>query len=179
MRLRYTPEQEQYLRDNYGKMSRQQIADYLGRSVFAIQNKADKMGLTTNIDWSEEDLKFLHQHYEKMDMAELINRLGRTHKAILTIAHRLGLKRDLSVNNYLSGRSFNGVKRQFREKKKRITSAIIRVAKPKPEVKVKDRVIVPTEPFRVNKKTVLYIPVGTSEEKKQRLFELYNKNKVA
>ena len=161
----WTDKDIQYLKDNYGKIPKSEIAKKLKRTEMSISCKAQKMKLFYNNIWTDEQIEYLKANYPTTDMQVIIDTIGKSYKAITPMASRLGVKRIR-------------VKKE-KVKKPKITSAIIRVAKPKPEVKVKERVIVPTEPFRVNKKTVLYIPVGTTEEKKQRLFELYNKNKVA
>ncbi len=180
----YSPAEETFILENYHKqLTCQAIADALGRTVDAIQHKAMMMGLTSK-GWTEEQKKYLADNYEKADMTAMMKHLDKKAKAISAKAFRMGLHRDLSVNNFRSGRSYNGTKRNERP-------APIKTIQPK-VIQVLGHVNKPAKPrsktfatipfsldgkmwLHIDRRTHICVPADASPEQLQKIISRYKK----
>lgn len=98
MGRRWEEEEVRLLRDNYGVVNTDNIANILKRSFESVKNKAQRLGLRKNVIWSDdEDIYLEYFVYERdeniMEAAEF---LGRTKVAVV---NRLAVlrKRDENV----------------------------------------------------------------------------------
>jgi len=78
---KWTEEELNYLRSQYGTMSAQGIADEIGRTKSSVQTKARELDLTDEQAsglWSDEDIAFLRENYLKLGADECARQLGRS-----------------------------------------------------------------------------------------------------
>lgn len=66
----YTLEDEEYLRKNYGKILGMEIAKNIGHSYSSIRQKAKKMGLTSELDHSPEQIRKMSEKKSKQIFPE-------------------------------------------------------------------------------------------------------------
>lgn len=88
----WSPVEDKYLRDNWGKASSKELAAALGRSQSAVQKRAQAIGLSRPDEWIEAELVLMRELYEKEGPKGLAMRLGRTPKAVQQQALRMGLR---------------------------------------------------------------------------------------
>jgi len=89
-----------YLKMNYGKKTSKDIVLALNRSQHSVYNKAEELGLGTNIcgrgrKWKEKEIQFLRKSYEEKPVGEIARELGRSISSVQQKARRLGLKSSL------------------------------------------------------------------------------------
>lgn len=93
----WTHNEQKLLKELYAKgLTAKQIAEKVGRSEFAVYNRASKIGLCEksekNTRWVQAEDDFLIKNYSKCRMGYLIKRLGRTRGAIMARARFLKLR---------------------------------------------------------------------------------------
>lgn len=100
-RIKWTKQEEQFLIDNYDKLTNKEIAKILGRrNKNIIQNKAQKMGITKKIrkiygnskPWTKNDDDVVRNYYGKMPAGNIGNKLGRSVSSIHHRGNILGLR---------------------------------------------------------------------------------------
>lgn len=91
----WTQEEIDYIRENYGKISGQEIADHLGINRRLLVTEAQRHGIRSprNRDWKSSDLRILRERFPTGDLSQLSKDLGRTLPAIKAKARQLGLRR--------------------------------------------------------------------------------------
>jgi len=89
----WTPDEEQYLRDHYRKVSHAEIGDALGRSACAIKTRAQVIGLTTRRRWNADSLAILKKKYADTRTQTLADLLERPICSVYNKAFALGLKK--------------------------------------------------------------------------------------
>lgn len=97
-----TSEQEQYIRDNYGKLSQSQLASALNVSINSIIGYAKKNGLTSAktfgkapVEWSDTEILILKEYYPVRTNAEMLTMLpDKSEKQVYRKANALGIKKD-------------------------------------------------------------------------------------
>lgn len=89
----WEPWEDEFMITNYGKLSRQEIAKKLNRTVPAINNRAKKLDLRTKkpSDWTEEEISFMCANWRNMSIKNIAKRLGRSFHAVEVKATRLQL----------------------------------------------------------------------------------------
>ena len=95
---KYTDAEKQFVIDNYGKMTAQEIANSLDRtvSVSAVKGLAKRLGVAgkPSVLFSDEEVQFVQDNYLTMTSSEIAEKIGRTIKSIESIKYRLGLKKN-------------------------------------------------------------------------------------
>jgi DNA-binding CsgD family transcriptional regulator/DNA-directed RNA polymerase specialized sigma24 family protein len=96
----WTEEDDRYVREHYGKKTRREIAEALGRTIPLVGWRAEKLGLTREFrdmektrPWTRTEETFLRKNYGKLTYAQIAEKLDRTHAAVSGRAARLGLRR--------------------------------------------------------------------------------------
>jgi len=91
---RWSDWEVEFLRENWGKLKIQEIAERLGRTGDTVKWKAKTLGLPRlRREWTEEELKFLRENYGKLPDGEIAERLGRSKGAVTFKALTLGLRK--------------------------------------------------------------------------------------
>jgi len=106
MRMEWTYWEIKYLKDNWNKKTKEEIAKHLGRSVSSIYNKAYKLGLvqrrSSRRKWTKEEEEFLAEYWGLYSMEHIASKLNRTVNAIQVRAVRLGLGPFLESGDYVT-----------------------------------------------------------------------------
>ncbi|GAB4287711.1 MAG: hypothetical protein Kow0098_04650 [Ignavibacteriaceae bacterium] len=91
----WTEEEVAFLRNNYNRMPFANICSKLNRSVYAVKNKASRLGITETpaTPWTEEEIDYLKNNYKKYEYKQIAAHLGRTEKAVVVKARALKLKK--------------------------------------------------------------------------------------
>lgn len=88
----WSPIEDKYLRDTWGKASVKELSAALGRSQTSIHKRAPVLGLTRPDEWNEAELALMREHFEAEGPVGLSMRLGRTPNAVKLQAGRMGLR---------------------------------------------------------------------------------------
>lgn len=105
-RRTWTDAEVKYLRENYGKLTLQELADQLGKTVPAVSGKAGLLGFrgAKMPPWSEKECEYLRDNWGRLKFSILASRLNRTETAVLIKAKRLGLGPTKSGQGLLTAR---------------------------------------------------------------------------
>ena len=77
-----------YLRENYTKMTKYEIAEHLGRTPSAITGRAYVLGLRSrNFAWTEKAVKILNENRGKMLSRDIAKKLGTTLSSVRNKLH--------------------------------------------------------------------------------------------
>lgn len=88
----FTPEDIQYLKENYAKESVDDICKYLSKNKSAVTHIASKLGLSNDIYYySDDDIQFIKDNYDVLTNNEIADALHKTIFAIETKINKLGL----------------------------------------------------------------------------------------
>jgi hypothetical protein len=89
----WTDEELTFLRENWGKLPRAELARRLNRSIPSINDKAGTLGLRRKkeLRWTPEDITFLRENWGKLSICQLAKKLNRTKHGILVKSKRLKL----------------------------------------------------------------------------------------
>lgn len=91
LKLRWDEQEETFLKVNCYKMTMEEIAKHLDRTVSSIKNKANKLGILIDKRWSDADDAVLRAEYKGTNAEEIATKLGRTKAAIVGRAFLAGL----------------------------------------------------------------------------------------
>lgn len=137
--MRWTKEEEQFLRDNYGEHGPAYCAEKLGRTYNSVQQRARKLNLKAG--WSEQEEQFLTNNYAEHGPTYCAKQLNRTYASVNIKASKLNLTKakfnstwskeetQFLTNNYANngptycaeklGRTYKSVERKSTELKLR------------------------------------------------------------
>jgi len=90
----WTPEQDRFLKANYGKLQFKEIAEILGKPVSSISMRVTRLNIPRTIKeptWTQNDIQFLRQNWGKFSIRSLASRLHRTGNSIMVKSKRLKL----------------------------------------------------------------------------------------
>jgi len=94
----WTDEEDDYLRKNYGKRTRKEIAEVIGRTVPLVSWRARKLGLTAEhctVDnprpWTADEDEVLEKEFKYLTYDQLAEKLDRTSASVAARIVRLGL----------------------------------------------------------------------------------------
>lgn len=90
-RPRWTPEENAYLRENYGSVPRAEIAGALGRSLDAVYHQASRLGVRVKQRWTETEIRIISEHQGTRREAAAI--LGRGYDAVQAQVSAIGAVR--------------------------------------------------------------------------------------
>lgn len=99
----WSSDETEFLKNNYPKLSMQNIAKILNRSVRAVESRIGRLGLySTNraklITWSSDEVKFLKENYLKLSLREIAKSLNRSIGSVGGQSRRLKLRQQ-EINN--------------------------------------------------------------------------------
>lgn len=98
--VRWNSNEINYLKENYGKKTNEEIAKYLGKTISSVQHKAEREGIKSSKYWTDDEIEFLKNNYKDMTYKELSNKLGRSKSAIDIKINKLGFKKSNYNYNY-------------------------------------------------------------------------------
>lgn len=88
---RWSNEEIEYIKNNYGLMTPKEIGEYLGRTRGSVVAKAHDLKIGKIDKWSDKEEQFLIDNHNIMSKKEIAKVLGRTETAIDVRMSRLGL----------------------------------------------------------------------------------------
>lgn len=88
---RWTDQETEYLRANYGRLSVEELSEALRRPAPSIYSKANVARVTRHPRWSSEEDALLRSKYGTMRAAEIGRLLGRPEKSVYWRAMKLKL----------------------------------------------------------------------------------------
>ena len=100
-RVGWTKKETSFLKENYGKMSFEELAKNLGRSVGSVSGKVSGLGLPLKKAkkdknnrklWTKDDVQYLKNNYGKKSVKVLAKQLKRTPYSITSKAHEINVK---------------------------------------------------------------------------------------
>lgn len=103
----WTEGEEAYLKEAFAHTPNKELAEKLGRSLLALKNKANRMGLSKTVpeevkdldrrgqSWEPDELETLEEYYPGASVEDLAKVLGRTPRSIYLKALNLGLRKDI------------------------------------------------------------------------------------
>jgi hypothetical protein len=101
----WTAEEDDYLREHYGKKTRREIAEAIGRTIPLVGWRAAKLGLTQefrNMEkarvWTGAEDNQLRKLYGTLTYEQIAEKLDRTRAAVVGRAVRLGLSGHATIN---------------------------------------------------------------------------------
>lgn len=85
---------EDFIKENFNKMTKQQMADHLGISYNKIDNIIRKMGLRhyKSIKYTDDELNFIKENYPKYGCKYCADKLGRSRIALGKKIKKMGLQ---------------------------------------------------------------------------------------
>lgn len=92
----WSPEDEAFIWENWGKVDREIIAATLGRTLCACQLKASKLGISrgqVQRHWSHCEDDFLRQNYQTMPTEHLASHVNHPTGAVLARAKLLMVRK--------------------------------------------------------------------------------------
>ena len=98
---KWTEEEIQYLKDNYGKVRSADL--YLpGRTWTAIKDKANKLGLIGFRQWTDADVEYLEDSWGVVSIGTIAKNLNKSVNAVIIKAQKLDLGPFLDSGDYLT-----------------------------------------------------------------------------
>lgn len=95
-RKNWTIEETEFLKENYGEIPLEEIAQKLDRTIPSIKHKAERNGIKSKLKieraWTDKQVQYLKENYKTHTNIELAKILNKTKVAIDLKANILGLK---------------------------------------------------------------------------------------
>lgn len=99
---RWTPEEEQYIRDHWKTQSEAEMAEALDRPEGAVRSKRRELRCSSQNVWTPEEEQYLEEHWGAVSIPSIAKKLNRTVNAIKVRAFRLGLGGVLDAGDYVT-----------------------------------------------------------------------------
>lgn len=101
-RRKYSEEELIFIRNNYYKMTRNELGKLLDRNPTSVSNVSNLMGLYKKPRWADDDDSFLVDNYSCMTLESLCEALGKTESSIYHRIQDLGLQTKKEHYDYIS-----------------------------------------------------------------------------
>ena len=99
---RWTPEEEQYIRDHWETQSEAEMAKALGRLEGAVRGKRRELRCSAQKVWTPEEEQYLEEHWGAVSIPGIAKHLGRTVNSIKVRSARMGLGGVLNAGDYVT-----------------------------------------------------------------------------
>lgn len=96
-RRQYTQGEIEHLKENYSKLTPEQLCNYFRRSFISIKRKANDLGLNRCNMYTQEEIEYLKENYVKLTHDQLCKYLKRSRASITNKARELNLIKDKSI----------------------------------------------------------------------------------
>lgn len=100
MATKWTKDQVDFLKDNYGAISNEELCHKLNKTWSSITHKVSRENIKSPRMWSEEELQYLKDNYKTKTYKEIAQNLGRTIPAVELKVRRLMLKKSKYEYNH-------------------------------------------------------------------------------
>lgn len=106
---RWTPEEDDFLRANWQKMSDEEMAEAVGHPLSSTKARRGKLGLChrkgcRGKDWTQEELDYIHEVWGEKTIPQIAKHLGRSIDAVKIKTTRLGYTGQKWYGNMMSAR---------------------------------------------------------------------------
>lgn len=91
MAAKWTKDQIDFLKNNYGKIPKEELCQKLNKTWSSISHKAIRENINSPREWTEEELQYLKDNYKDKTYNEIAKVLGRSKSAVDLKINRLGL----------------------------------------------------------------------------------------
>lgn len=108
----WSVQEEQWLKENYNKLPKAEIAKHLGRSIKAVTNKAKYLDITEQNNWTTDEIAWLKENRSKYSLQECANKLGRSKKALIAFC----LKQNIQAIPNWTAAEVDWLKSHYKEK---------------------------------------------------------------
>lgn len=108
----WSDQEEQWLKENYNKLPKAEIAKHLGRSIKAVTNKAKYFGISEQDNWTTDEIAWLKENRSKYSLQECADKLGRSKNAITHYCLKLNIQ---AIPNWTAD-EVNWLKFHYKEK---------------------------------------------------------------
>jgi hypothetical protein len=111
----YTLEEEQFLLENYKKMTFVDMAIHLNRHPSTVSGKCYRMGLKKNVSrpFSSDEIQIIRDNFRKLSWKTIGEMIGRSSDSVKHKCHSLGLKR--TDQESIAIQKFHCSKTQFKK----------------------------------------------------------------
>ena len=93
-RKRFTKEEIEFLKENKGKMTNEQLAEELGRSIDSVTHKLSRLGIAReSYEWTDEKDIFLRENISTLSYRQLAERLGTTISSVRARCKKANIKK--------------------------------------------------------------------------------------
>lgn len=99
---RWTPTEEEYIRDHWRSQSDAEMAKALGRSEGAVRTKRRQLRCSPQKTWTPEDEEYLREAWGRVSIPGIAKHLDRTVNAVKVHVARLGLGAVLANGDYVT-----------------------------------------------------------------------------
>lgn len=91
IRKTWSQKEINYITENYGVFTANEMAVYLGRTPMSVKHKLDRLNIKSPNRWSDDELQFIKDNYKTMTYSDIAKALGRTKSAVDCKVNNLGL----------------------------------------------------------------------------------------
>lgn len=99
---RWTPEEEQYIRDNWQTQTDAEMAAAIDRLEGGVRNKRRELRCSPQPTWTPEELEYLEEKWGTVSIPGIAKNLGRSVSAVRGKASKLGLGAVLMGGEYVT-----------------------------------------------------------------------------
>ena len=89
--VRWKANEVEFLKENYGVLKLEEIANAVNKTVLAVKRKAERDGIKSARKWTDEEIEYLKNNYKDKTYKEMTKYLNRSKAAIDIKINRLGL----------------------------------------------------------------------------------------
>ena len=89
--VRWKANEVEFLKENYGVLKLEEIANAVNKTVLAVKRKAERDGIKSARKWTDEEIEYLKNNYKDKTYKEMTKDLNRSKAAIDIKINRLGL----------------------------------------------------------------------------------------
>ena len=100
MATKWTSDQIDFLKNNYGKIQKEELCQKLNKTWSSISHKAIRENIKSPREWTEEELQYLKDNYKDKTYNEIAKALGRSKSAVDLKINRLGLTKSKYEYNH-------------------------------------------------------------------------------
>lgn len=106
MARKWTKEEDDFLRENIGRLTHEELAKELERSVYAVGSRIRDNGLSVRNKaiWRDEEIQFLKDNINELSYKEIGIKVNKAENVVQTMVKKLGLQKtirrwtDLEIN---------------------------------------------------------------------------------
>ena len=96
----WTEDEDEFIKKNYSKLTYKEMANFIKRTPKSISERAKRLGITINREWTEEEIRIMEKYYIELGANKIIQYLpNRTIQEIMAKAAKMNLIRNKKWTN--------------------------------------------------------------------------------